>query len=198
MNDNFQLLETGIEFTWDPKELTKNFKSITSSNNTVISPPTGEACWQYYETGISFSRNFAKKFPEVCKEIVEVLSQLQKKCLKLENKSYLINLFLEHKLTPDKVVLIKIVSGTSVSLHFDTTRSHAVNIGLKNSNTCLTHIYSGERVKNTLIDEKNIKYTFQMNDGDVYLLATCQPHYVESLTSINKNEDRYLISYCLV
>jgi hypothetical protein len=198
MNDIFQLLETGIEFKWDPEELTKNFKSISSSNNTVISHPTGEACWQYYKTGISFSRNFAGKFPEVCKEVVGVLSQLQKKCLKLENKSYLINLFLEHKLTPYNIVLIKIVSGTSVGLHFDTTRSHAVNIGLKNSNTCLTHIYSGERVKNTLIDEKNIKYTFQMNDGDVYLLATCQPHYVESLTSINKNEDRYLISYCLV
>jgi len=70
MNDIFQLLETGIEFTWDPKELTKNFKSITSSNNTVISPPTGEACWQYYETGISFSRNFAGKFPDNFKKNV--------------------------------------------------------------------------------------------------------------------------------
>jgi hypothetical protein len=197
MPNIFQLLETGVEFTWDPEELTKNFKVVEDKHDKVISLPGQEPHWQCFKSGIYFSRNFNLAFPCYCKEVTDRLANLQNNVITSSIDSSMMKLFTNHKLRIGRVVLIKVTSGQDVKLHFDATRSYAINIGLKNSNTCLTHIYSGERVKDTLINEKNVKYTFQMNNGDVYLLATGQPHYVESLTNINENKDRYLVSYFL-
>jgi len=194
MNNIFQLLENEIKFKWDPEELTKNFKVVSNVNGNVISLPGG-AYWQYYTSGIYFTRNFYKSFPEICEEIAHLLIQLQNKYCTLTDSSYLVNLFVNHKINIDNITLIKVVSGKSVDLHFDRTRSFAVNIGLKNSNTCLTHIYSGKKVVGTLINEENVKHTLRMNDGDVYILEVNQPHAVESLSNINDHKDRYLISY---
>lgn len=193
-NDVIELLTTGIKLSWDPEELTKNFKVVSDNNNNVVNLPNGEPHWQYFDSGIYFSRNLNLAFPSYCKEVIDILSPLQNNT---SSSSFMMQLFAKHKLSIDKVLLIKVASGQSVNLHFDTTRSYAINIGLKNSNTCLTHIYSGQRIEHHLINEKNVKNTVQMNDGDAYLIATCQPHAVESLVSSNEKADRYLISYCL-
>jgi|LauGreDrversion4_2_1035121.scaffolds.fasta_scaffold95428_3 hypothetical protein len=197
MNDVFELIGNGIIFSWDPEEISKDFKVISNKGNNVITLPNKEPHWQYFDSGIYFSRNLNHAFPSLCKEILKTLMVVQNNVKALPNKSSMMKLFADHKLNIDRILLVKVKSGQSVNLHFDSTRDYAINIGLKNSNTCLTDIYSGDKVEHLLINEKNTKHTFQMNDGDAYLIATCQPHAVRSLTSINDNVDRYIISYCL-
>jgi hypothetical protein len=197
MDNVFELLTKGIKLSWDPEELTKDFKAVSDKNNNVISLPGGEPHWQYFDNGIYFSRNLSLAFPAHCKEVINTLTELQNVVKESLNNSYMMQLFANSELRIDRVLLIKVASGKGVKLHFDSTRDYAINIGLKNSNTCLTHIYSGDKIEHLLINEKNIKHTLQMNDGDAYLIATCQPHAVESLISSNDNTDRYLISYCL-
>lgn len=197
MVDVFQLIGTDISMSWDPRELTKDFRVIVDDSNKVISLPNGEAHWQYFNSGISFSRNINLAFPKVCQEVIDTLHVMQDKFRSIDNKSAMVNLFVNHRLDLNKVLLIKVDSGQSVDLHYDRTRSYSINIGLKNSNTCLTHIYSGPKAEHKLINENNVKHTIRMNDGDAYILATSQPHCVESLSLPNENKDRYLISYCL-
>lgn len=197
MTDLFELLSQGIKMSWDPEDLTKNFRVVSDKNDKVIRLLNGEPHWQYFDSGIYFSRNLNHGFPSLCKEILKTLTVLQNNVKASASNSYMLQVFANHKLSMDKIVLIKVKSGQSVNLHFDSTRDYAINIGLKNSNTCLTDIYSGDKVDPGLINEKNIKHTFQMNDGDAYIIATRQPHAVRSLTSTNDNKDRYLISYCL-
>jgi len=206
-NGVFELLSKEIKLSWDPEELTKDFKAISDKNDNVVSLPNGEPHWQYFDNGIYFSRNFNLAFPAQCKEIINTLAVLQfsnrrrllyrNNARSLIDNSYMMQLFAKHTLSIDKVLLVKVASGQNVELHFDSTRDYAINIGLKNSSTCLTHVYSGDKIEHSLINEKNVRHTFQMNDGDAYLIATCQPHAVESLISNNDNKDRYLISYCL-
>ena len=197
MHDVFQLITSGMKFSWDPEDLTKNFTVISANPGNVVTLPGREAHWQYFDSGIYFSRNFNIEFQHYCREVANKLTQIQNTLRRLDNNSKLVDIFLKHNITENKVLLIKVLAGTNVDLHFDRTRSHSINIGLKNSNTCLTHVYSGALVTNTFIDEKNIKHTYQMNDGDAYIIATCQPHCVESLINRNENKDRYIISYCL-
>jgi hypothetical protein len=197
MTDLFELLGQGIKMSWDPEELTRDFKVVDGKDRKVFSLPNREPHWQYFDSGIYFARNLNHAFPALCKEIVKTLTVLQNNVRASASRSHMLQIFADHKLTIDNLVLIKVKSGQSVSLHFDSSRDYAINIGLKNSNTCLTDIYSGDKVKPRLINEKNVKHTFQMNDGDAYLIATHQPHAVRSLTSVADNIDRYLISYCL-
>jgi hypothetical protein len=197
MDEVFQLISKGMTVSWDPEELTKDFKVIVDDQNEIISLPNGEAHWQYFNSGIYFSRNFDKAFKTQCQEVIDSLLALQDQYRKKDNNSYLVNLFLNSKIHVERLLLIKVASGQNVDLHYDKTRSFSINIGLKNSNTCLTHVYSGELVENTFINEKNVKHTYQMNDGDAYIIATCQPHSVESLTYRNESKDRYILSYSL-
>jgi hypothetical protein len=197
MDKVFQLIGSNMAVSWDPEELAKDFKVIIDDNNNIVSLPSGEAHWQYFNSGIYFSRNFDIEFPKQCHEVISSLIEIQDQYRKKDNNSDLVNLFLKHKIRIDRLVLIKVVSGQHVDLHYDRNRSFSINIGLKNSSTCLTHVYSGERVEDTFIDEKNVKHTYQMNDGDAYIIATCQPHSVESLTYRNESKDRYILSYSL-
>ena len=103
--------------------------------------------------------------------------------------------FLNHEFNINRVVLIKVNCGHGIELHFDLVRNFSINLGLKNSNTCMTHVYSGPLVNKTLINENSKKYTFTMNDGDVYILNTKQAHEVEPIHSITTEENRYLLSY---
>lgn len=183
--------------SWDPEALTRNFKVVNDKSDKVIRLPNGEPHWQYFDSGIYFSRNLNHAFPAQCKEILKTLTGLQNNIKASSTNSHMMQLFANQTLSMDKIVLIKVKSGQGVILHFDSTRDYAINIGLKNSNTCLTDVYSGSMAEHGLINEKNVKHTFQMNDGDAYIIATCQPHAVRSLTSPNDNLDRYLISYCL-
>jgi hypothetical protein len=159
-NGVFELLSKEIKLSWDPEELTKDFKAISDKNDNVVSLPNGEPHWQYFDSGIYFSRNFNLAFPAQCKEIINTLTILQNNARSLTDNSYMMQLFAKHKLSIDKVLLVKVASGQNVKLHFDSTRAHAINIGLKNSSTCLTHIYSGDKIEHSLINEKNVKHTF--------------------------------------
>jgi hypothetical protein len=197
MNDVFQLINSDIKFSWDPEEITKNFKVIIDNQSNIVSLPGREAHWQYFDSGIYFSRNFNIEFSNYCQEVVDVLIKIQDNLRRIDNNSAMVNLFLNHIVRVNNVLLVKVSSGKNVDLHYDRTRSYSINIGLKNSNTCLTHVYSGARVANTFINEENIKHTYQMNDGDAYIIATCQPHSVESLTHQTESKDRYIVSYCL-
>lgn len=197
MNDVFQLIEKGMSFSWDPEEITKDFRVCVDDNNNIVQLESGEAHWQYFNSGIYFSRNFHNAFKNQCQEVADKLTELQNKLRQADSQSILVKLFLNHTIKLTNILVVKVSAGTNVDLHYDKTRSYSLNIGLKNSNTCLTHVYSGERVDYTLINEKNIKHTYQMNDGDAYIIATCQPHYVESLIYHNESKDRYIISYCI-
>jgi len=197
MDKVFELISQGFTIPWNPEEITKDFKVVVDDKNDIISLPNGQAHWQYFNSGIYFSRNFNEGFPAQCLEVVNSLIEIQDQYRKKDNNSYLVDVFLKHKIRADRLLLIKVDSGQSVDLHYDRTRSFSINIGLKNSNTCLTHVYSGQRVEDTFINEKNVKHTYQMNDGDAYIIATCQPHSVESLTYRNESKDRYILSYCL-
>lgn len=197
MDDVFQLINSGIKFSWAPEEITKDFKVIVDNQSNIVSLPGREAHWQYFDSGIYFSRNFNIEFPNHCQEVVDTLIKMQDNLRRIDNNSALVNLFLNHIVRVNNVLLVKVPAGKNVDLHYDRTRSYSINIGLKNSNTCLTHVYSGARVDNTFINEENIKHTYQMNDGDAYIIATCQPHSVESLTHHTESKDRYIISYCL-
>jgi hypothetical protein len=199
MNNVFQLINRGIKFSWNPEEITKDFKVVVDDQSKIASLPGRKAHWQYFDSGIYFSRNFNIEFPNHCQEVVDSLIEMQDKLFRrIDNNSTMVNLFLNHVVRINNVLLVKVVAGKSVDLHYDRTRSCSINIGLKNSNTCLTHVYSGARVADTLIDEKNIKHTYQMYDGDAYIIGTCQPHSVESLTHHTETNDRYIISYCLI
>lgn len=197
MDKVFELISQAFRVSWNPEEITKDFKVMVDEQNDIISLPNGQAHWQYFNSGIYFSRNFSEGFPAQCQEVVNSLIEIQDQYRKQDNNSYLVDIFLKHKIHAERLLLIKVDSGQSVDLHYDRTRSFSINIGLKNSNTCLTHVYSGQRVEDTFINEKNVKHTYQMNDGDAYIIATCQPHSVESLTYRNESKDRYILSYCL-
>lgn len=198
MNDVFELIGSNLIISWDPEELTKDFSVIVDEKDRVISLPNGKPHWQYFNSGIHFSRNFNIAFPKQCQEIIDILTVLQNNLRTSTPSSLITDVFLKHKLDINKVLVIKVACGKNVDLHYDRTRPFSINIGLKNSDTCLTHVYSGEKVGNGLINENNVKHTLKMRDGDAYLITTSQPHSVESLVSCNESKDRYIISYCLI
>ena len=131
MHDVFQLITSGMKFSWDPEEITKAFKVIIDEQGNVISLSSQEAHWQYFDSGIYFSRNFNIKFSHYCREVANELTQIQNTLRQLDNNSKLVDIFLNHNIIADNVLLIKVLAGTNVDLHFDRTRSHSINIGLK-------------------------------------------------------------------
>lgn len=198
MNDVFQLIGSNLSISWDPERLTKDFSTVVDEKNEVLCLPNGQPHWQYFNSGISFSRNFNLAFPKQCQEIIHILATLQNSFRINNHNPPMIDAFLKHNLNASKVLLVKVACGENVDLHYDRTRPFSINIGLKNSDTCLTHVYSGEKVAVKLINENNVKHTLRMRDGDAYIIATSQPHSVESLISSNESKDRYIISYCLI
>jgi hypothetical protein len=118
----------------------------------------------------------------------------------INHKSSMVQQFLDHKLSLARLTIIRVDSDHAVGIHYDSTRNFAINIGLKNSNTCITNIYTGPVVLETphtlKITDNNVKHTYRMSDGDVYLVNTKQPHEVVPLHS-ESGKSRYIASYSL-
>jgi IMP cyclohydrolase len=90
------------------------------------------------------------------------------------------------------VNLIRIQSGINVLPHYDSTRNYAINIGLKNSNSCVTYITT-DRSTDAYWDKP--QYSYITSDGDVYLVAVKNAHAVKTLVEKKDNSNRYLMTY---
>lgn len=178
---------------FDIQSIEKDFdKEISNSAGTPSRRISNIAHWQYYQnSNVRFSRNFSKHAPEVVNNIVKQLIDLQKKWRSVDSKTPLIDKFLNVEINSRDIEIIKVTAGQSVSEHFDITRSVSLNIGLLNSNTCETIVFNTKKISDT--HNHNIeKFSYIMNDGDVYLLRADHVHCVKSL---NSSGDRYLITY---
>lgn len=149
--------------------------------------------WQKFNTNISFARNFPNNFLNECKEVSEKLKKIQqeyKNNITKENSNLLVERFLKENINYKKVSLIKVPSQIPVHLHTDITRSIALNIGLKNSNTHITYVSDDLNIKNFF---KSKKSSYTLQDGDGYLVSVRYPHFLDPLT---KNDSiRYIITY---
>ena len=191
----FDKIATDMVMSWDPEVLMSGC-DVIKEEYSIVRKENNELHWQFYPNSqVYFSRNFHHVYPTQLQEVVDKLIKLQYDLKHISDKSWMFDDFVHHELTIKNMGLIKVASGVSVNLHRDLARYYGLNIGLKNSNTCTTHIYDGEIVKDTLVNETNHKYSYIMNDGDVFLVATQHPHSVESNTIPEINLDRYIITY---
>jgi hypothetical protein len=202
MHELFQLINSTFDVSWDIEFLTKDLPIIKTGKDPVILSD-GTAHWQYYEdTKIYFARNFHIVYKDETIELMKKLWAIKENLKTLNHKSSMVQEFIDHKLSLDRLTIIKVDSNQAVELHFDSTRMFAINIGLKNSNTCITNIYNGpiqfapeSKYKLKMTDD-NVKYTYRMSDGDVYLVNTKRPHEVVPLYP-KSSKSRYIASYSL-
>lgn len=198
----YEKIFTGIKFSFDIIELEKNFSSEVDeeTEKTIFHKSDGSPHWQYYSkvgaAGIRVSRNFQLNFPNETREIIDTVLSLRDKLKSSDHKSPLVHKFLSQDLSYKKfkqVNLLKINGGVNVLPHVDPRRSLALNIGLKNSDSCRT-IFSELTECNTVADfiGATEKKAFVMEDGDVYLLAVNHMHAVQNIDS---TRDRYIITY---
>lgn len=195
MTDVFDKIADGFNISWDPELLMSGCEVVTEEFG-IVRKQNNELHWQYYPNSqVYFSRNFHHIYVSELNEVADKLIKLQDNLKNVSNKSWMLDDFIHHDVSIKNMGLIKVASGINVNLHRDLARYYGLNIGIKNSNTCTTHIYSGPVVEKTLINENNIKHSYTMNDGDVFLVATRNPHSVESNINLNEKRDRYIITY---
>lgn len=188
MINYFEKISTDFKISWDPEELLKGIEVI-SEQDGIVRKTDKMSHWQYYpDTRVYFARNVNHAFTRQCKEVIEKLSIVQSNLKDYPVKSWMVEEFLKHKLTIDNIGIIKIDSGVSVGSHRDVNRYFALNIGLKNSNTCTTHVYEGA-------DDTSVKHSFTMEDGDVFFVAVNSLHSVESKIKKENNKNRYILTY---
>jgi hypothetical protein len=176
--------------------ISKIEKTIVSQNiaGDILKDNTGIPFWQKYQSNISFARNFYKAFPSDCEKIAHVLENIKIELCDVTNPSDMLSLFLNSTIVPNNVNLMRIPCGVTIEPHTDLNRKICVNIGLKNSNSAITYVSDYE--------EKdfwnNPAQTYQMEDGDMYLLNVKKTHAVKSIVPRDSNLDRYIITYTLV
>jgi hypothetical protein len=176
--------------------ISKIEKTIVSHNiaGSTLKDTTGIPFWQQYKSNICFARNFYKAFPSDCEKIAYILEDIKKELGDVTDPSDMLSLFLNSTIVPNNVNLMKIPCGVTIEPHTDLNRKICVNIGLKNSNSAITYVSDYE--------EKdfwnNPAQTYQMEDGDMYLLNVKKTHAVKSIVSRDSNLDRYIITYTLV
>ena len=176
--------------------ISKIEKTIVSQNiaGSTLKDTTGIPFWQQYKSNICFARNFYKAFPSDCEKISYILEDIKKELGDVTDPSDMLSLFLNSTIVPNNVNLMKIPCGVTIEPHTDLNRKICVNIGLKNSNSAITYVSDYE--------EKdfwnNPSQTYQMEDGDMYLLNVKKTHAVKSIVSRDSNLDRYIITYTLV
>ncbi len=197
MNELFQLLDNSFQVSWDPETLTKDFPVFTAESYTIIQKSDGSAHWQYFKAHqIFFSRNFHLIYVKECQDIMSYLSGLQTRCRSEADRSKLLETFIHHDLHPTNITLVKVDPGSNVNLHYDRSRKSSINIGLKNSHAGITNVWDGEKVpEGDLIGPDNKKYSYQMRDGEAYILNTDQPHSVSCVPG--NTSTRYIVSYSL-
>lgn len=200
MNELFQLVDSTFAVEWDIEFLTKDFPIIKTGKDPVIISNVS-AYWQYYnDTKVYFARNFHILYRQQTIDILKKLLILKENLKTLKHKSSMVQQFIDHQLSLDRLTIIRVDSTEAVSLHYDSTRNFAINIGLKNSSTCITNIYTGPIILDTptslKLTDDNVKHTYRMSDGDVYLVNTKQPHEVVPLVT-DSGKSRYIASYSL-
>jgi len=200
MHELFQLVNSTFTVDWDIEELTKDFPILKTGKDPVVLA-NGPAYWQYFkETKIYFARNFHILYKNETIELMKKLLMIKENLKTLKHKSSMVNQFIDHNLSLDRLTFIRVDSSHAVEVHYDSTRNFAINIGLKNSNTCITNIYTGPIVHNSpsslKIADDNVRYTYRMSDGDVYLVNTKQLHEVIPLRH-ESGQSRYIASYSL-
>ena len=190
----FLKISTNFVIPWDPEVMTASFTEIIGKENSPFSNSVGTPHWQTYKIGISFSRNFYKNFKKECSEVANQLIELQNTLRKntTTSKSKLYDIFLKLKIQHSNINLIRIKSGINVLPHYDSTRNYAINIGLKNSNSCITYITT-DRSTDAYWDKP--QYSYITSDGDVYLVAVKNAHAVKTLVEKKDNSNRYLMTY---
>lgn len=199
-NDVLIHLKSNFNFTWDVENLVSKFLDDDiipiqiKKLNIVYSDPAGRPHWQMFKSNISFLRNFVKNFYNEAKEIEERLKELQneiKSNIDKFSKNELLTRFLNEKISFNSVNITRVYSQHDVKVHIDSTRSIAINIGLKNSNTHQTFISHDMNINNYT---NSIKSSYILNDNDVFLISVKNPH---SMTSLNKENNlvRYAITY---
>jgi hypothetical protein len=141
MDNIYYKLDSNITFDWDIELLTKNLPVLYNpiDKNKLYIDPSKKAHWQEFpNTNIIFARNFYENFKIQCIEISQKLKILQSKLMKSQN--LLVDDFLNHKIIPQRVNIIKTIPGLDVEIHEDITRNTCINIGFKNSNKWKTYI----------------------------------------------------------
>lgn len=184
----FVKLASGINFDWDPVE-NLEFFPVMDSADTVYSRSSLSVydklgpCWQHFSKGnLYFFRNLYLYQQYFCAEVIEKIKEIQANCRNIN--SPIIKDFIGYDITPDKLTVLKTPVGMRVPKHVD-ARKYAVNIGLKQCDTAKTIFYP----------EDDVKLSFIMADGDMYLLNTSTNHSVEPLVQPENKEFRYLLTY---
>jgi hypothetical protein len=190
----FLKLSTNFVIPWDPEAMTESFAETIGKDKSPFSNSEGTPHWQTYNIGISFARNFYINFNKECSDIASQLIELQHTLRKdtTTPESKLNDIFLKLKINPRNVNLIRIQSGINVLPHYDSTRNYAINIGLKNSNSCKTYITTDSST-DAYWDKH--QYSYITSDGDVYLVAVKNAHTVKTLVEKHSKSNRYLITY---
>lgn len=197
MSIPFYKISSNFKVSWDIDSIINKFIDVDiPSVRLPYSDPKGNPHWQYFPTQLSFARNFFKNFKNECIEIADQLITLQHtiKLKTYKNESLLIDIFLNHKINPAGVNIIRMLPGDNAKLHKDITRNLCINIGLRNSNICKTSIGEDNDIKKFWPGKK---FDYIMEDGDVYIIKINNPHCVEPLVKSEQKLTRYVISYSM-
>jgi hypothetical protein len=197
MSSRFHKFKNKITLTWDVDKIVDGI-TMTLSNSVdsyeVLVVDSKEPYWQLYKaTNTIFARNFNAIFPSLAKEVIDQLKILQSQA-RPEDFADLIfyNAFIDHKFDFKKITLIKSLPGIDVKPHIDNGRFLAINIGLKNSNTCTTYI-SDSSAKNGFWEGDLHSYTLE--DNEVCIVNVDLTHAVKSNVTADSDQIRYLITY---
>ena len=199
MNNIFQLVETGVKFSFNPEDMMSGFDVIKDGPNL----PKNISFVKFSENFNLYTlNNMHIDFPKETEEMLCFIEELRKKLTDFSEKSRIIENMLSIDIQPSMIRILKLKSFTSFPLHFDARRLFAINIGLKNSSSHETTIYDvADFPQSNPVPEIHIKnkdsHSFIMNDGDVYLFDVRLPHCATPRDSkFNPNgEDRYILSY---
>lgn len=192
MQDVIYKICDNFTVSWDPEKISVKFPVIKNKDRSVYIDPKGNAHWQFFESNIMFGRNFYYNYRLECIEVVEKLKVIQEKLRKEQSPNYLTKIFLNHKIEPSRVNLLKTIPGKDIKLHKDITRGLCINIGLKNSNKWETIISKDNDINNFNSSQKN---TFLINDGDAYIVLINNPHTAKCLNTSDLESTRFLITY---
>jgi len=203
MSNNFHKLasnlKTNLNYYLD-ELLSKIPHEVSNDVNSpeVVVLPISEyiAYWQYYpHTRTRFTRNFGRRFPKISKRIVKQLAALQS-IVKQEDfedqKMY--EAFINHEFDYERVQITKNISGVGILPHIDTGREYAINIGVRNSNTCKVYVAGNQNIKG--FRNENLE-SFIMQDNEAYIINVDKAHAVKTLVTPDEYADRYIISYML-
>jgi hypothetical protein len=193
----FKKVASNLKIAFDIEKIEKTFiedQMSPSAKHLPFSHPSGKPHWQKFPTNIKFARNINSTFPDEMQQLSHQLLMLQEQCRndKILSEFPIVKIFNEHQINSGAINFIKILPGSDVEAHCDKTRNLALNIGLKNSNSCSTYVIDGTDHINFW---NNPTYSYTMNDGDAWLLSVKNAHALKSHVTLDSNIIRYILTY---